>query len=588
MIAANGVTAAFLDAKGFPSLRRVLRSPERWGRLVELAARFGEALPHEPDAVALEAFLAKRRQAAPEKFPDLSLAVVKLIGRGEYAVDRPGGEPPGHFGLAVRDYTHSTAPNRRFPDLVTQRLLKAALSGAPLPYSIPQLGDLAAHCTLKEDDATKVERRVAKSAAALLLSGRIGETFDSIVTGASEKGTWVRLFHPPVEGRLERGAAAGGAGPVPADGITVHTYDVGVGFTNYELDLFGRIRSLNHAALQQYFSSGETRRSAQLTLVAEVATAYLTVLADQTLLDITRDTLKSQEASYALTQKTFSGGTSTELALRQAETTVDTARANLALYNRQLAQDRDELQLLLGAPIPDGIDFSGGLDRPNTVAELEEGIQSDVLVRRPDILAAEHQLMAANAEIGAARAAFLPSISLTGSFGTESPQLSGLFKSGSRAWTFSPQISLPIFAGGANVANLQATELARDTAVAQYEKAIQTAFREVADALVARGTLDEQLAAQQALVTASAATYRLSDMRYRGGVDSYLSALVAQVQLYNAQQQLQTVRLLRLQNLVTLYKALGGGLREASTAQLPPHLPTSGSVPEASLRSAAN
>ena len=412
------------------------------------------------------------------------------------------------------------------------------------------------------------------------------ELFPTVNASAVEQAEGIPLS--VLAAQFPGGAAAAGGGSAPTGGITVHTYNVGVGFTNYELDLFGRIRSLNHAALQQYFSSGETRRSAQLTLVAEVATAYLTVLADQTLLDITRDTLKSQEASYALTQKTFSGGTSTELALRQAETTVDTARANLALYNRQLAQDRDELQLLLGAPIPDGIDFSGGLDRPNTVAELEEGIQSDVLVRRPDILAAEHQLMAANAEIGAARAAFLPSISLTGSFGTESPQLSGLFKSGSRAWTFSPQISLPIFAGGANVANLQATELARDTAVAQYEKAIQTAFREVADALVARGTLDEQLAAQQALVTASAATYRLSDMRYRGGVDSYLSALVAQVQLYNAQQQLQTVRLLRLQNLVTLYKALGGGLREASTAQLPPQPPTSGSVPGPSLRSAAN
>jgi multidrug efflux system outer membrane protein len=360
-------------------------------------------------------------------------------------------------------------------------------------------------------------------------------------------------------------AAAGHVAP-PSGGVTVHTYDVGVGFTNFELDLFGRIRSLSHAALQQYFSSGETRRSVQLTLVAEVATAYLTVLTDQTLLDITRDTLKSQEESYALTQKIFSGGTTTELALRQAETTVDTARANLAQYNRQLAQDRDALQLLLGAPIPDGIDFSRGLDRGNMVTELEEGIPSDVLVRRPDILAAEHQLMAANAQIGAARAAFLPSISLTGSFGTESPQLSGLFKGGSRAWTFSPQISLPIFAGGANVANLQATKLARDTAVAQYEKAIQTAFREVADALVARGTLDEQLEAQQALVTASAAAYRLADMRYRGGVDSYLSALVAQVQLYGAQQQLQTVRLLRLQNLVTLYKALGGGLREHAAA----------------------
>ena len=365
---------------------------------------------------------------------------------------------------------------------------------------------------------------------------------------------------------VSAGGAGGGTAGAPPSGITVHTYDVGVGFTSYELDVFGRIRSLSHAALQQYFSSGETRRSVQLTLVAEVATAYVAVLADQTLLDITRDTLKSQDESYALTQKQFNGGTTTELALRQAETTVDTARANLAQYNRQLAQDRDALQLLLGAPIPDGIDFSGGLDRGNMVAELEEGIPSDVLVRRPDVLAAEHQLMAANAQIGAARAAFLPAISLTGNFGTESTQLSGLFKGGSRAWTFSPQISVPIFAGGANVANLQATKLARDTAVAQYEKAIQTAFREVADALVARGTLDEQLAAQQALVTASAAAYRLADMRYRGGVDSYLSALDAQRTLYSAQQQLQTVRFTRLQNLVTLYKALGGGLREHTPA----------------------
>jgi outer membrane protein, multidrug efflux system len=368
--------------------------------------------------------------------------------------------------------------------------------------------------------------------------------------------------------------ARAGAGALPTGGLTLHTYDVGVGFTNYELDLFGRIRSLSHAALQQYFSSGETRRSVQLTLVAEVAIAYVTVLTDQTLLDITRDTLRSQQESYELTQRMFSGGTTTELALRQAESTVDTARANLAQYSRQVAQDRDALQLLLGAPIPDGIDFSRGLDRGDTVAELEEGIPSDVLVHRPDVLAAEHQLMAANAQIGAARAAFLPAITLTGNFGTESTQLSGLFKGGSQAWTFSPQISIPIFAGGANVANLQATKLQRDTAIAQYEKAIQTAFREVADALVARGTLDEQLAAQQALVTASEKAYRLADMRYRGGIDSYLSALDAQRTLYNAQQQLQAVRLLRLQNLVTLYKALGGGLREHAAAAhttLEPH-----------------
>jgi multidrug efflux system outer membrane protein len=478
-------------------------------------------------------------------------------------------------------YHRPPAPVPALPGGTTEGIAAADIGWSEF-FPDPQLQQLIA-LALAENRDLRVAVLNVQSAQAQYRIQR-AELFPTINASAVEQAQGIPLS--VLEAEFPSGAAGGGG---PSGGITVHTYNVGVGFTNYELDLFGRIRSLSHAALQQYFSSGETRRSVQLTLVAEVATAYLTVLADQTLLDITRDTLKSQEASYELTQKTFTGGTGTELALRQAETTVDTARANLALYKRQLAQDRDALQLLLGAPIPDGIDFSGGLDRPNTVAELEEGIPSDVLVRRPDILAAEHQLMAANAQIGAARAAFLPAISLTGSFGTESPQLSGLFKSGSRAWTFSPQISLPIFAGGANVANLQATKLARDTAVAQYEKAIQTAFREVADALVARGTLDEQLAAQQALVTASAATYRLSDMRYRGGVDSYLSALVAQVQLYSAQQQLQTVRLLRLQNLVTLYKALGGGLRERdATAQLAPQPPTTGRVPGESLRSAAN
>jgi outer membrane protein, multidrug efflux system len=417
------------------------------------------------------------------------------------------------------------------------------------------------------------------------------QLFPTVNASAAEQAERIPLG--VLEGEIPPGVLGGGTGGTKAitlpSGITTHTYNVGVGFTNYELDLFGRIRSLSHAALQQYFSSGETRRSVQLTLVAEIAAAYVTVLSDQTLLDITRETLKSQQDSYALTQKLFNGGTSTELAVRQAESTVDTAQANLAQYNRQLAQDRDALQLLLGAPIPESIDFSRGLDRGNMVAELEEGIPSDVLVHRPDVLAAEHQLMAANAQIGAARAAFLPAITLTGSFGTESTQLSGLFKAGSRAWTFSPDISVPIFAGGANVANLQATKLARDTAVAQYEKAIQTAFREVADALVARGTLDDQLAAQQALVTASEIAYRLADMRYRGGVDSYLSALVAQVSLYSAQQQLQAVRLLRLQNLVTLYKALGGGLKEnAAAAQATLEPPRSESSPTHSGPSTSN
>ncbi|MGE5233310.1 MAG: RNB domain-containing ribonuclease [Acidobacteriota bacterium] len=205
MVAANGVTARFLDRHRFPSLRRVLRSPERWARIVEVAAEHGGSLPPSPDAVALEAFLRDQHQRDPLRFPDLSLTLVKLMGSGEYAVEMPGQAAPGHFGLAVRDYTHSTAPNRRYPDLVTQRLLKAALAASAVPYDGGEMQALALHCTEQEDDANKVERQVRKSAGALLLEDRIGEVFDGIVTGASEKGTWVRIFHPPVEGKVERG-----------------------------------------------------------------------------------------------------------------------------------------------------------------------------------------------------------------------------------------------------------------------------------------------------------------------------------------------------------------------------------------------
>jgi len=205
MIVANEATARYLEAKGLPSLRRVLRSPERWTRIVDLASGLGGHLPREPDSGALGAFLSKQRKADPIRFPDLSLSVVKLIGSGEYVVDLPGGTSPGHFGLAVKDYTHSTAPNRRFPDLITQRLLKTAMAERPVPYSNDELTGLAQHCTKKEDDANKVERLVRKSAAALLLESSIGQRFDAIVTGASEKGTWARLFHPPVEGKMIRG-----------------------------------------------------------------------------------------------------------------------------------------------------------------------------------------------------------------------------------------------------------------------------------------------------------------------------------------------------------------------------------------------
>jgi exoribonuclease-2 len=232
MIAANGVTARYLAGKGFPSFRRVLRAPARWERIVALATAVGERLPAAPDSTALEAFLSRRHQVDPLHFPDLSLAVVKLMGSGEYAVELPGEQSPGHFGLAVRDYTHSTAPNRRFPDLITQRLLKAVLVGrSMLPYSREELEELAHHCTEQEDDANKIERQVRKSAAALLLEARIGQRFDAIVTGVSEKGTWVRVLEPPVEGKVVQGFAGFDVG----DRVRVKLIDVNVerGFIDF-------------------------------------------------------------------------------------------------------------------------------------------------------------------------------------------------------------------------------------------------------------------------------------------------------------------------------------------------------------------
>jgi VacB/RNase II family 3'-5' exoribonuclease len=231
MIAANGVTARYLEQKGFPALRRVLRSPERWARIVDLAKDSGGRLPPRPDCRALQEFLERRRQADPDHFPDLSLSVVKLLGRGEYVLDFPGQPVAGHFGLAVNDYTHSTAPNRRFPDLITQRLLKAAISGTPSPYGSDELSGLAGHCTDQEDNASKVERQVRKSAAALLLESHVGQRFDGIVTGASAKGTWVRIDHPAAEGRVMRGYKGFDVG----DHVTIELIDTNVerGFVDF-------------------------------------------------------------------------------------------------------------------------------------------------------------------------------------------------------------------------------------------------------------------------------------------------------------------------------------------------------------------
>ncbi|WP_020648115.1 efflux transporter outer membrane subunit [Solimonas variicoloris] len=349
---------------------------------------------------------------------------------------------------------------------------------------------------------------------------------------------------------------------------TTHTYRAGLGITAYEFDLFGRVRSLSRSALQQYLGTEETRRSTQIALVAEVANAYLSQLADQALLRMTEDTFASRQSSYDLTRRSFEAGAASALDLRQAQTALETARANLAQYRRFVALDQNALLLLLGVPaLPAELPPARDLDTQQLLAELPAGVPSEVLTRRPDVLAAEHSLMAANANIGAARAAFFPRITLTGSYGTMSTQFDGLFDSGTRAWSFTPTITLPIFSGGANLANLDLAKTQKNIYVARYEKAIQTAFREVADGLVARGTLDEQLAAQQTLVEATQASYQLADLRFRAGVDDYLAVLDAQRSLYAAQQSYIATKLARLQNLVTLYKALGGGWDERGAAQ---------------------
>jgi multidrug efflux system outer membrane protein len=388
------------------------------------------------------------------------------------------------------------------------------------------------------------------------------QLFPTISATAAEE---VEKFPAAVAPLASGAGSATGVGADASAGSGVFRYfDVGVGFTSYELDLFGRIRSLNRAKLQQYLGYVETRRSTQISVIAEVANAYLTWLADQKLLRITEDTRNSQQESLTLIRRNFEGGIGTALDLHQAETTVATAQANLSQYQRQVAQDRNALVVLLGAPLPSGFAADVELDEESLLANLPAGVPSEVLVQRPDILAAEHNLIAANANIGAARAAFFPSILLTGSYGTASTQLSGLFQQGSTAWTFSPQISLPIFAGGANFASLSLAKVQKNILVVQYEQAIQSGFREVADALAGRATLDSQLAADTVLVQASSESFRLSNMRFTGGVDNYLGVLDSQRLLYTAQQSLVSIKLARLQNLVTLYKALGGGWQEHS------------------------
>jgi outer membrane protein, multidrug efflux system len=335
-------------------------------------------------------------------------------------------------------------------------------------------------------------------------------------------------------------------------------YFVGLS-SSWEIDFWGRIRSLKDAALEQYFATAEARKAAEISLVSQVANQYLTMLAFDDLLKITEDTLKTAQASYDLTKLQFDSGTGSELALRQAESVVEQANANMQAQARFRAQAENALVLLVGEPLPDDLPPGRMLDDQALLTDIPAGLPSDLLTRRPDIMQAEALLRAANANIGAARAAFFPRVTLTGSFGTESATLGGLFKPGSAAWSFAPQITLPIFEGGRNEANLDLAHIQKRIEIAFYEKAIQSAFREVADGLAARSTYDQQIAALERNTFAEERTLDLSTLRYKSGVDSYLQVLTAQTNLYAAQQSLVNARVARFSNLVTLYVALGGG-----------------------------
>jgi multidrug efflux system outer membrane protein len=344
---------------------------------------------------------------------------------------------------------------------------------------------------------------------------------------------------------------------------TVEQVAVTVGVSSWELDLFGRIRSLKAGALEQYLATEQARHAAQTSLVAAVAGGYLALAADRESLELARATLDAQQATLDLIQKSRDAGVASDLDVRQSQSQVEAARVAVAQFTGLAAVDRNNLDLLAGASVPAAL-LPDRLGAATTLAALSPGLPSEVLLRRPDILMAEHQLKAANANIGAARAAFFPSITLTGGIGSMSPELSGLFESGTRTWSFTPQVVAPIFAGGSLRANLKAARVDREIAVAQYEKAIQVAFGEVSDALTLRDTLAAQLEAQAALVSALEETYRLSNARYKAGIDSYLSVLVAQRSTFAAQQGLVSTRLAEQANVVTLYKVLGGGIEEVS------------------------
>ncbi|MEI2265664.1 efflux transporter outer membrane subunit [Erwinia sp. CGal63] len=341
--------------------------------------------------------------------------------------------------------------------------------------------------------------------------------------------------------------------------VTYHEFNTSLGVSAWELDFFGRLRSLRDEALESYLATAATQQATKISLISQVASAYLSLCADNELMKLAQETVKSQQDSYNLTKRSVDGGVSSEQDLVQAETSVRAAQADVASYTRQVRQDVNALRLLVGTDLPADMLQNARLNKNWAFPATPSGLPSDLLTRRPDIISAEHTLKAANANIGAARAAFFPSISLTASGGSTSSSLGHLLEGGTAAWSFGPSINLPIFDGGKNSANLDIAHLQKRIEIADYEKAIQTAFKEVGDALAGQDTYKDELTAREQDEQANQRNYDFAHIRYQQGVDNYLNVLVAQRSLYAAQQSLITTRLGQLNQQITLYKALGGG-----------------------------
>lgn len=440
---------------------------------------------------------------------------------------RPASPAPPAF--PVGDSYTPTEPGRasdlRWRDFFTDERLKSVID-----LALANNRDL--RVAILNIEAARAQYRVQRSAELPTVAASAGVSFDRSPAGLSQYGA--------------------------NRDVQIYTADVGV--SSFELDLWGRVRNLTRQAQEQVFATAEARRAAQISLISEVAADYLTLSADRQRLATAGETLKADQETLRITEARFKDGVVSELDVRQAQTVVDQARSDVLTYTTQAAQDLNALNLLVGATTPEDLLPRGQDASLVTLANVPAGMSSSVLLDRPDVLQSEHTLRGYNANIGAARAAFFPTVSLTGSTGSESLSLGGLFAAGSGAWIFNPAVSLPIFTAGRNEANLRLSKTQRDIAVAQYELAIQTAFRETADALAQRGTAARQIAAQEDLVKSATAALQLSQVRYQKGVDTYLSLLDAQRTLYAAQQTLITARMNRATNLVTLYRVLGGGV----------------------------